>query len=93
MGYKRITARYTSYIVTAIIPKPNIRPKILCFTCNPYQMKNLVDDPEHAVIRNKLDSMLTKMLKNRNDQFLTGHEYIKLWDYTVNEWGTVDYQT
>lgn len=58
---------------------------------DPYQMNNLVADPESADIRSELDRLLTRLLEAKNDKFLPGHEYIKQWGYTVNQWGTVDY--
>ncbi|MEL7585332.1 MAG: sulfatase [Prolixibacteraceae bacterium] len=58
---------------------------------DPYQMENLIDDAAYADIRKELDTMLTKMLKERNDYFLRGEEYIRKWGYTVNENGTVEY--
>lgn len=58
---------------------------------DPYQMNNLVDNTDFADIRKKLDALLAKMLKERNDQFLTGPEYIEKWGYTVNARGTVNY--
>ena len=58
---------------------------------DPYQMNNQVDNNDYAAIRGKLDALLAKMLKERNDQFLTGPEYIAKWGYTVNPNGTVEY--
>jgi len=58
---------------------------------DPYQMNNLVDNTDYADIRKNLDTVLIKMLQKRNDQFLTGPEYIAKWGYTVNANGTVDY--
>ena len=58
---------------------------------DPYQLNNLVGNKDYAAIRNKLDALLAKMLKDRKDQFLTGPEYIAKWGYTVNANGTVEY--
>ena len=58
---------------------------------DPYQMQNLVDEPSAKKIKSKLDDLLTKLLTQKNDEFLPGEEYIKKWGYTVNKWGTVEY--
>ena len=58
---------------------------------DPYQMNNLVDNKDSKAILKKLDSLLVKMLKDRNDQFLTGTEYLAKWGYIVDENGTVPY--
>ena len=58
---------------------------------DPYQMNNLIENKDYAAIQKKLDAMLVKMLKDRNDKFLTGQEYIAKWGYTVNANGTVEY--
>jgi arylsulfatase A-like enzyme len=58
---------------------------------DPYQMQNLVDDPKMAPIRDTLDEALLKKLAREGDAFLSGMDYIKKWDYTVDENGTVPY--
>ena len=58
---------------------------------DPYQMQNLVDEPSAQKIKSELDGLLTKLLIQKNDEFLPGEEYIKKWGYTVNKWGTVEY--
>ena len=59
---------------------------------DPYQLNNLVDLPQHSSLRNDLDQKLQQKLDQRNDQFLSGMEYINIWGYTVDERGTVPYQ-
>ena len=50
-----------------------------------------VDEPSAQKIKSELDGLLTKLLIQKNDEFLPGEEYIKKWGYTVNKWGTVEY--
>ncbi len=59
---------------------------------DPYQMDNLVESEEYAKVRRKLDKTLKKKLKERNDDFLPGSEYIRQWGYKVNGHGTVEYE-
>jgi hypothetical protein len=47
-------------------------------------MKNLCNLPEAAEIQNSLNKRLDEMLRQRNDHFLSGHEYMKKWDYTFD---------
>lgn len=58
---------------------------------DPYQMNNLVTDLHYEPVCKKLDRMLMRLLKEKNDQFLPGDAYIKKWEYKVNKWGTVEY--
>ncbi len=58
---------------------------------DPYQMNNLVGDPDYSEVQAYLDNLLIKILKKNNDQFLSGEAYIKKWGYVVNEEGTVEY--
>jgi len=59
---------------------------------DPYQLKNLVDDPAHTATRERLDLLLQAMLEEREDEFLPAKEYIAKWGYEVDETGTVPYQ-
>ena len=38
-----------------------------------------------------LDELLSKKLKETNDDFLPGLDYIKKWGYTLDETGTVPF--
>ncbi len=58
---------------------------------DPYQLNNLVGNVEFAYLQNDLEQRLTVKLKQTNDAFLSGEEYIKNWGYTVDETGTVPY--
>jgi hypothetical protein len=40
-----------------------------------------------------MEAILSKKLKQINDEFLPGAEYIKKWDYIVDKSGTVRYAT
>ena len=58
---------------------------------DPYQMTNLVNIPTHAKTHVELETLLKKKLKERNDQFLPGAEYIRQWGYKVDANGTMPY--
>ena len=59
---------------------------------DPYQQNNICNKAEYADVQKKLDGILKRKLKERNDKFLPGAEYIKKWGWTVNENGTVPYR-
>jgi arylsulfatase A-like enzyme len=59
---------------------------------DPYQMKNLVQSPEHETLRQKLDAQLMNKLKARKDEFLPGEDYIEKWGYKVGKNGTIQYK-
>jgi len=48
---------------------------------DPYQLKNLCDDSEHAELQQELEKILSRKLKETNDQFLSGPEYMAKWNY------------
>jgi len=58
---------------------------------DPYQLDNLCNKPEHAGLQKELERLLSQKLKQTNDEFLSGWDYIKKWGYTVRENGTVGY--
>lgn len=59
---------------------------------DPYQMHNLVNDPEYADLQKKLDDVLNQHLKATNDQFLPGPVYVKKYHYPeLDSTGTVPY--
>jgi arylsulfatase A-like enzyme len=58
---------------------------------DPYQMRNLVDDPASAGVRRELEAELQRRLDATGDEFLPGLEYIRRWGYPVDETGTVPY--
>ena len=58
---------------------------------DPYQLDNLIDHPDYALIRTELDRMLTEKLLAQGDAFLPGMDYIEKWGYPVDETGTVPY--
>ncbi len=58
----------------------------------PYQAKNLVDDQAYSQLRQDLDDWLQKKFDALGDEFLPGMDYIRKWNYTVNETGTVPYK-
>lgn len=58
---------------------------------DPYQLKNLVDDPSMQKVMEELEGWLQKKLTARGDEFLPGMEYVKRWGYSVDQDGTVGY--
>jgi arylsulfatase A-like enzyme len=48
---------------------------------DPYQLKNLCNDPMCAQIQQELQTILSRKLKETNDQFLPGPEYMAKWNY------------
>ncbi len=58
---------------------------------DPYQMHNLIADPQYASLQQDFDNQLTKLLKRYNDEFRPGQDYIERWNYTVDATGTVPY--
>ena len=55
---------------------------------DPYQMKNLVNNPEFAKLQAELDAKLTQKLKQNGDEFQPGEIYLKKWSYPANEKGS-----
>jgi arylsulfatase A-like enzyme len=48
---------------------------------DPYQLKNLCNEPDYAQIQQKLDRILSRKLRETSDQFLPGPEYMAKWNY------------
>ena len=48
---------------------------------DPYQINNLVSDPEYSQLMEKLDTLLQVLLQKSNDEFLPADEYMKRWNY------------
>ncbi|OHB80750.1 MAG: sulfatase [Planctomycetes bacterium RBG_16_55_9] len=48
---------------------------------DPYQLMNLCNSPENAQIQQELEKQLSRRLEETNDKFLTGSEYMALWNY------------
>ncbi len=58
---------------------------------DPYQLNNLCNKSGHGELQKNLENILSQKLKQTNDEFLPGQEYIKKWGHRVNETGTVPY--
>ncbi len=56
---------------------------------DPYQLKNLVGQPEHAELQAELDARLRRQLASQNDEFRPGADYIRKWGYRVDANETV----
>lgn len=53
----------------------------------------LINHPGYSRLQADLEKLLQKLLKENNDQFLPGMEYVKKWGYKVDKTGTVNYNT
>ena len=58
---------------------------------DPYQMKNLCDDPQSAAVQKELDALLQKKLRDTRDDFQPAAKYIEKWHYVTDANGTVRY--
>jgi len=58
---------------------------------DPYQINNLVGNPDFSELQSDLDKRLTKRLETTEDEFLPGEKYLEKWGYSVDETGTVPY--
>ena len=56
---------------------------------DPFQQRNLVDDPERAALKKDLDAQLQRRLDQLGDAFLPGTEYVRHWGYELDATGTV----
>ncbi|MFC1606733.1 sulfatase [Candidatus Latescibacterota bacterium] len=59
---------------------------------DPFQLDNLCRKPEHGKLLELLDDILQRRLKETNDEFLPGIEYIRKWGYKTDESGAVPYE-
>lgn len=48
---------------------------------DPYQQRNLIDDPAHAALRARLDAALDAKLAAAGDDFVSGPELLRRWGY------------
>ncbi len=58
---------------------------------DPYQLTNLVGQPQYAQLKEQLDGLLNAKLAQTHDEFRSGWDYIKQWGYEVDDSGTVVY--
>lgn len=58
---------------------------------DPFQLRNLVSEPKYERLLSGLDKELMQKLEKTNDQFLCGNEYVKMWNYKVDETGTIPF--
>ena len=82
-GIKTLTYTYTRDLKGPWLLFNNIK--------DPYQLNNLVGNDDFAAVQNDLEKRLTERLKETNDAFLSGEEYLEKWGYSVDETGTVPY--
>lgn len=58
---------------------------------DPYQMKNLIGNPESKPLQKRMETLLQKKLSDTNDRFEPGMNYVRQRGYPVDETGTVPY--
>jgi len=58
---------------------------------DPYQMTNLLDQPEYAALQKQLERKLQFKLKQTSDKLQPKQHYLKEWGYTVDRWGNIPY--
>lgn len=60
---------------------------------DPYQLDNICNNPRYSKLQKKLEKLLSRKLKQTNDEFMPGWDYIRKWGYVVDDSGTVQYST
>jgi arylsulfatase A-like enzyme len=59
---------------------------------DPFQMENLCNCPQHKDLQADLDAALDRKLRQANDEFLSGWDYIRKWGYVTDADGTIPYR-
>jgi len=49
------------------------------------QLNNLANNPNYVSLQSGLDKLLNQKLKEQKDEFLTGDQYMKLWNYKYDK--------
>jgi arylsulfatase A-like enzyme len=49
---------------------------------DPYQLENLCNNQKYSQVQQKLEKILSQKLKETNDKFSPGPEYMAMWNYT-----------
>lgn len=78
-----VTDRYT-YVRT--IDKPWL---LYDNVADPYQMNNLIDDPQWEPVRARLDSLMQDHMRRIGDEFLPREEYYKKYNLQIDHRGKV----
>jgi len=58
---------------------------------DPYQMKNLLDDPAHAQVREQLDAELRRQLEKNGDSVLPREDAVAKWGYETGDGVCIPY--
>jgi hypothetical protein len=59
---------------------------------DPYQMKNLCNDPSAAALQKELEATLQRNHRDCHDDFRPGGEYLHQWHYVTDKTGTAPYK-
>jgi arylsulfatase A-like enzyme len=54
---------------------------------DPFQQRNLVDSPQHAMVQSALRAKLLERRRACGDEFLSGEAYLRKWNYEVDSNG------
>ncbi len=60
---------------------------------DPYQMNNLVNNPDYTDIQADLETQLMSVLKDNDDEFNPADYYINLWGYSITKGGYIPYKS
>jgi hypothetical protein len=55
-------------------------------------MNNLIGNPDYNELQESLHAKMQILLEKTNDDFEPGMNYIRKWNYVVNETETIPYQ-
>jgi arylsulfatase A-like enzyme len=58
---------------------------------DPYQLNNLVNQPDYANIQQQLETQLQQKLDHLGDEFSPGLDYVQQWGYPLDENGEIPY--
>ncbi len=58
---------------------------------DPYQINNLVNNPEYVALQERMEQKLQLELKKIGDEFKPRQYYIDKWEYNLTEGGYIDY--
>ena len=58
---------------------------------DPFQLDNLETTSEAVELQADMEKLLLRLLKERNDKFLSGREYVELFGHVLDEKGDVPY--
>jgi arylsulfatase A-like enzyme len=61
-------------------------------TNDPFQLNNLTGNAAYAKVQKRLEKLLQETLKERKDEFRPGMEYVRKWNYILDDTETIPYR-